>query len=57
MENRCGKELVAQSIHQNSSMSRGPFVPVHCALPANLLESELFGHEKGALLDFRKKNW
>jgi DNA-binding NtrC family response regulator len=36
-------------IHQNSRRSKGPFIPVHCAaIPANLLESELFGHEKGA---------
>ena len=44
-----GKELIAQSIHQNSNRSRKPFVAVHCAaLAANLLESELFGHEKGS---------
>lgn len=54
-ESGVGKEVIANAIHQSSQRNKGPFVAVNCgAIPLSLIESELFGHEKGSFTDAKE---
>src|SRR6204780_160570 len=54
-ESGTGKDLIAKTIHYESSRENGPFVPINCsAIPETLMEAELFGHERGAFTDAKQ---
>ena len=55
--NGSGKELIAHAIHEKSTRNKAPMIEVNCAaIPSDLIESELFGHEKGSFYFCNKKS-